>query len=415
MAYGDITANTQAWATPDIAGGFLSAYSAAQQAKANSMAMERMQRQQAQEDQLRQAMQGFDNKNPQEGLARLYAISPDYAANLEKTFAEKEKASVDLNNSRLSGKKTEIDIDAEERKLMERDAVGLAISGRGRSPEEQRALLEQRMSYWERVNPNIAQKYKQNLDSPEIWRNIDAIATQAGFEDPQAKQARDIDTFRQQEIIKNQMPLSAKEAAQNDQARQQRLTDQQRSEERWLIDKHDAAPETITYKRVLPKANAVLAAIKSPDPQSDLDIMMGLTNILDELGSVRESDIANIKSAGSWAQWLDNLQSELKQNGKLGPESRKGIANIVGRRMQEYESSYMAHRRNLDARATKSGLNPQELFADPMPFAGKPQGVAPQGQAQPATRGGSFREGQTATNRATGQRMVYRGGQWRPL
>lgn len=424
MPFGDISLPPGAFQQPNIAGSFLE----------GALGMQRMQTSQALADDLEreaalkqraldaEAQWGAAVKaNPgEQGLAALYAADPQRAAGYEKQLLElgKLRGEVGKVNAETQGKG--IENAGKNADIAKQEAVSamhfMKAMGANASPQALAGYLTSRSKTWAGRNDDVAKQLGEAAANPDVMTHIKAAALAAGYKDPDEEMRRDIYKSTEIERAKNALPPSpyqqqqlAMQGQQLTQARQQQLTEQQRSDARWLIDKHDTAPEVLTYKRVLPKANAVMAAIKSTDPQSDVDIIYGLTNILDDLGSVREGDLAAIKGASSYAQWVDNLQSELKAEGKLGPKARAGIANIIGRRIKEYESSYQARKSNLDALAQKAGLNPAEVFAEPMAFAG-------QAQAQPAaqSQGGGLPEGRVAINPATGQRMIVRNGQLVP-
>jgi hypothetical protein len=417
MPFGSIGGiDPSAFGTPNLGAGFLESYLAGQNVRKNQMAMDEVERSRADQERIKGAMSGFDPSDPEAGIAALMKVSPQSALEMRKALADSKKADVDLRNAQLTGDKTiaetgekRIQFTEKQRSIIGGEAVSAqhylnALPPDRRNIQGLAPFLTSRANFYRAQGAaDIADGLLGTIQNPNAIENIKATARGHGYKDPDEEMRRDVLKSNLTAQFQNQQPPTQFQQQQlglerqkfDQQGRQAldqqmaKMSEQQRNEARWLIDKHDAAPETITYKRVLPKANAVLSAIQSTDPQSDLDIMMGLTNILDELGSVRESDIANIKGAGGWSQWYDNLKSELNQQGKLGPESRQGIANIVSRRMKEYEGSYMAHKGNLDAMAQRSGLNPADIFAGPMAFAGRPQQAqAPAGgQQSPAPTG----------------------------
>jgi hypothetical protein len=403
MAFGNIAVDTGSFAQPDTSRGLLANFMLMQQLKNSQLEQQRFQSEQDKEQRIQQAMSGFDPANPESGLAAIYQANPEMGAKVHASIADRRKSEAEAQKVGFEAQRAGLEAQGAQAAVPQEFKTGLAkqfgsfwhgMPPNQRDPRLADRWLDSKIQEAQQMYPQWAPAVEAIRSNPD-WINHARSLTP----DPYEADQREVSKYQQQRQFDNQLPPTpyqreqigldqqrlGQSAQQQNLARQTQLTEQQRNESRWLIDKHDAAPETITYKRVLPKANAVLAAIKSKDPQSDVDIIYGLTNILDDMGSVREGDVGTIKGASSYAQWVDNLKSELKSEGKLGPKSREGIANIIGRRMHEYETSYKAHRTNLDAMANKSGLNPDELFAGPMAFGG--QGGQQPAQ-QPAQQGG---------------------------
>jgi hypothetical protein len=396
MAFGNVSVDTGSFAQPDTSRGLLANFMLMQQLKNSQLEQQKFDREQQESDRVNSIMQGFDPSNPEASIEQITKAAPLLGIKLQTEMAQRDTA-------RANAAKAGVESQGAQATVPQEFKVGLAkqfgsywhsMPPNQRDPRLADRWLDSKIQEARQMYPQWASAVEDTRRNPD-WINHARSLTPDPYEAAQL----DVSKTQQIEGWRNQLPPTpyqreqigldqqrlGQSAQQQNLARQTQLTEQQRNESRWLIDKHDAAPETITYKRVLPKANAVLAAIKSKDPQSDVDIIYGLTNILDDMGSVREGDVGTIKGASSYAQWVDNLKSELKSEGKLGPKSREGIANIIGRRMHEYETSYKAHRTNLDAMANKSGLNPDELFAGPMAFGG--QGGQQPAQ-QPAQQGG---------------------------
>jgi hypothetical protein len=434
MPFGDISLPPGAFQQPNIAGGFLSGMMGMQelqtsQARADALQSLALREQQKleEESQWNEAVKAnLGGPDQEQGLAALYKINPERAMGLAKSQYEVNKLKAEGGRIGADTQGKQIENEGKNADIAKQEAVGAAhymkTMGANANPQALAGYLMARSKTWGERNPEVARQLQEAAGNPDVLPHIMAAAKAGGYKDPDEEMQRDVSKANQINAYQQglgptpyQQQQLAQQGQQQQQTRQAQLTEQQRSDARWLIDKHDSAPEVLTYKRVLPKANAVLSAIKSTDPQSDVDIIYGLTNILDDLGSVREGDLAAIQGASSFSQWLNNLNSQLKQEGKLGPDARAGIANIIGRRMQQYESSYQARKSNLDALAQKAGLNPAEVFADPMAFTGQPQGGQPaQGQQQAPAPTGGLPEGRVAINPATGQRMIVRNGQLVP-
>jgi hypothetical protein len=154
------------------------------------------------------------------------------------------------------------------------------------------------------------------------------------------------------------------------------------------------SPEVVTWKKVLPKANAFYAALSRPGPQAELYATYALTYLLDELGSVRESDIQSITGASNWQDTIGSLQSRIAGNGSMGAEQRQKLKAIVDSRIGEYQKGYEL-RKNLVGRVAKEyQYNPDLIFgeqgeANQQPVYGaQQQPTAPQTGGMAAPQGG---------------------------
>lgn len=384
MPFGDLSINPAAFA-PQRGTDFLGQFAAVQQLQRDQQMMALMQQEQQRKNQLREAMAGFDPARPDEGLAKLYAIDPQAAFGLKESMAKAQKADLELGNTRLSGIKAQGEIaKGDQEQLVEHAkflaAQAWALPPEQRTPERLDQLRVGIINLLDATNPKLAAMYRGKSHAPEFWDNVQAIARAKGLEDPALAAQRDMAKFQAQEGYKAQLPptpYQQEELALKRQGVQAETGQRQFGVENWFVDQYEKAPEVVTYKRVLPKAQAVYNAIQRKDPQSSLDIVYGLTNMLDELGSVRETDLANIQSASSWNQWLDNLKHEIEAKGKLGEKARQGIKAIVDSRLGEFGESYAARKRHLLALAQDRGVErPERLFSEPMQTAPEGRGAA---------------------------------------
>jgi hypothetical protein len=149
------------------------------------------------------------------------------------------------------------------------------------------------------------------------------------------------------------------------------------------------------YRAVQPIINS---AKNAPDTgYGDLDLIYATGKILDPNSVVREGELALTIAAGSPLQRIiGSGRFSLENGGRLTPESRKQLVQMLNGRVGALEEQYNAERQRFSGYAQDNGWDTGSVV-------GGGQAAPP----QPAT-------GPTATG-PNGQKITLRNGQWVPL
>lgn len=163
---------------------------------------------------------------------------------------------------------------------------------------------------------------------------------------------------------------------------------------------------------------------------SQISLLYGYMKMLDPNSVVREGEFATAENAPGVPSRVLNVYNAVVKGQKIAPEALKSymdnatsLYKAQGKVQSEIEKQFR------DA-ATRYKLNPDNIivgapgatFLDtPVPptTTGTPDTTPttpPSAQMlEPPSGQGMFKEGQTATNPKTGQKIVFKGGQWLPM
>ncbi|HBC9148965.1 TPA: phage DNA ejection protein [Escherichia coli] len=173
------------------------------------------------------------------------------------------------------------------------------------------------------------------------------------------------------------------------------------------------------YNSVRAAANSLQALSKVNTGAAQLGIIFNYMKSLDPQSVVREGEQVQVmRSDGIWGQ-IKGYVDQLNAGNGLSQEARDNIvnaakinANAMGQQFNQQVDEYLdtygdtipqGLRKSLERRKAK-------LFDD-VPAQPTPQGGNGQTKAAPS----GISEGATATNPKTGQKLIYRNGQWQPM
>lgn len=149
----------------------------------------------------------------------------------------------------------------------------------------------------------------------------------------------------------------------------------------------------------------VQASAKDPSPAGDLALIFNYMKVLDPGSTVREGEFANAENSGSVPARIFAQYNKVLKGERLTPKMRSDFVNRSGYLFEQAEVQQDQTRNRYVGLARLSGL-PEERVAIDLGYAEKPETEAPTPE---------YTEGQTATNPQTGQRLIYRNGQWQPI
>jgi len=129
-----------------------------------------------------------------------------------------------------------------------------------------------------------------------------------------------------------------------------------------LRKEFNAIPEVQAYRSILP---IVESARNAPDtPAGDFALIYGVGKALDPNSVVREGEMNMVIKSGSPAQRVEGYLRHLNGKGRLTPEMRKQLTAVLDQRAGEYASQYEAQKAAYTGIAEKSGIGPDQIFAD---------------------------------------------------
>ncbi|MEQ1994550.1 phage DNA ejection protein [Escherichia albertii] len=171
------------------------------------------------------------------------------------------------------------------------------------------------------------------------------------------------------------------------------------------------------YSAMRSAADNLQALGKRNTPAAQLGMIFNYMKSLDPQSVVREGEQVQVKRTDGIFGTLGNYVSQLSNGKMLNNEqvqdlinTSKLMANTEGEKFNQQMDDYLSTYGD----SLPSGLTKQlqsrkaKLYEDIQQPA--------QQQTQQATSGGqTFREGMTAKNPKTGQKIIYRNGQWQPM
>ncbi|HDJ8358050.1 DNA transfer protein [Escherichia coli] len=173
------------------------------------------------------------------------------------------------------------------------------------------------------------------------------------------------------------------------------------------------------YNSVRAAANSLQALSKVNTGAAQLGIIFNYMKSLDPQSVVREGEQVQVmRSDGIWGQ-IKGYVDQLNAGNGLSQEARDNIvnaakinANAMGQQFNQQVDEYLDTYGDTIPQGLKKSLGRRKakLFDD-VPAQPTPQGGNGQTKAAPS----GILEGATATNPKTGQKLIYRNGQWQPM
>ncbi|EAZ4785400.1 TPA: DNA transfer protein [Salmonella enterica subsp. enterica serovar Welikade] len=173
------------------------------------------------------------------------------------------------------------------------------------------------------------------------------------------------------------------------------------------------------YNAVKSAANSLQALSKVNTGAAQLGIIFNYMKSLDPQSVVREGEQVQVmRSDGIWGQ-MKGYVDQLNAGNGLSQEARDNIvnaakinANAMGQQFNQQVDEYLDTYGDTIPQGLKKSLGGRKakLFDD-VPAQSTPQG----GNGKTKAAASGISEGATATNPKTGQKLIYRNGQWQPM
>ncbi|HYC01616.1 MAG TPA: hypothetical protein VEC57_20970 [Candidatus Limnocylindrales bacterium] len=179
-------------------------------------------------------------------------------------------------------------------------------------------------------------------------------------------------------------------------------------------------PSVKEYETALP---IIETARKAPDtPAGDLQVIYSVGKVLDPNSVVREGELQLTQSATPFLQqMIGKARAEISGQGRLTPETRKNLVDMLDQRVQGYQQAYSRDFETYGGYARDIGADPGQVVGTRPETAFTPGGSPPLGttpSAALASANGAPPVPQQAEMTATGpngEKLVLRNGQWQPL
>lgn len=124
-----------------------------------------------------------------------------------------------------------------------------------------------------------------------------------------------------------------------------------------------ALPAVKNYGEVVP---LIEGARSAPDtPQGDFALIYGVGKVLDPGSVVREGEMNLVIKSGSPAQQVQGYLNQLRGRGRLTPEMRTNLLQVLDQRGGEYLKQYDAARQTYSQIANSRGYPSDQLFVEP--------------------------------------------------
>lgn len=153
------------------------------------------------------------------------------------------------------------------------------------------------------------------------------------------------------------------------------------------------------FQEVQSAYNQIKAGLDAQSPAGDLASATKFMKILDPGSVVRESELGMAMAATGGLDRLYGYAQRLTTGEKLTPSQREDFRNLSDQFYEESRAQYESKAGEYAGIANDYGMNPTRVTGEVPKAQQKPQKIA---------------EGATATNRQTGQRIVFKGGKWVP-
>lgn len=149
------------------------------------------------------------------------------------------------------------------------------------------------------------------------------------------------------------------------------------------------------YITVRDAYNRIEASATDPSAAGDLALIFNYMKVLDPGSTIREGEFATAEQSTGVPARIRNQYNKLLTGERLTVEQRDDFVDRAGKLYSKQEGSHKKYVNEYTRLAKQNGLDPSNVIVD---FSV---------DEEPA-----FNEGQTATNPQTGEKIIFKGGQW---
>ncbi len=153
--------------------------------------------------------------------------------------------------------------------------------------------------------------------------------------------------------------------------------------------------QTLPYETVATGYNKILAATRDPSAAGDVALTFNFMKVLDPGSTVMQGEQATVANAGSVPERIRGIYNNALTGQKLDPNVRNDFVNQAKNIYISQRELYQKKRVNYTNLAKRAKVDPIDVVGDDIEID-------------------STREGATATNKQTGEKLIYLRGQWVP-
>lgn len=154
--------------------------------------------------------------------------------------------------------------------------------------------------------------------------------------------------------------------------------------------------QTAPYEELASSYNRILAATRDPSIAGDIAMTFNFMKVLDPGSTVMKGEQADVVNAGKIPERIRGLYNSLiLGESKLDDNVRADFVNQAKNIYQSQRELYNKKRANYTKIATRAKVDPVDVIGDDIEVDRTPEGA-------------------TATNKATGEKLIYIRGQWVP-
>jgi hypothetical protein len=163
----------------------------------------------------------------------------------------------------------------------------------------------------------------------------------------------------------------------------------------------------------------IAASAKDPSAAGDLALIFNYMKVLDPGSTVREGEFATAQNAGGVPDRAIAAYNKVLSGERLAPSQRTDFVDRANTIFKEAKGQHEKTVKEYTRIANQNGIDPKNVIVDfstyqpeeeLLPALAAPGPQLPGDQAAP-----QIQEGATATNPKTGQKIIFRGGQWQVL
>jgi len=165
----------------------------------------------------------------------------------------------------------------------------------------------------------------------------------------------------------------------------------------------DISDKSKTFRLIDEAEKRIQAVGNKATAASDISLIFNYMKINDPGSTVREGEFATAQNAAGVGGKIKNLYNQMLEGTRLNPEQRADFLARAGDLAEAQREATDIQIENVLQQADQDQIERERVF-------GKQR--LNQFEKRQAARQPQFKEGQTATNPQTGQKVVYRNGEW---
>lgn len=150
----------------------------------------------------------------------------------------------------------------------------------------------------------------------------------------------------------------------------------------------------------------IAASAKDPSAAGDLSLIFNYMKVLDPGSTVREGEFATAQNAGGVPDRAIAAYNKVLSGERLSTTQRADFVDRANKIYRQAQGQHKKRESEYTRLAQQNRIDPKNVIVDLSSYQPESDQAAPP-DAQP-----TIQEGQTATNPQTGEKLIFRGGQW---